>query len=143
MASLNKVVLIGHMVADPELKQTSTGTYVCNFAIGVSRKFTKKSDGDSVTDFLDIIAWAKQAEFVSKYFKKGNAICICGSIETRIWTTQDGSKRKKVEIVADEVSFIEKKSDSGSSFAAPSFGGGDTIEAPHFEEVTGEDELPF
>ncbi len=144
MASLNKVILIGHMVADPELKQTPNGVSVCSFTIGVSRRFTKPGE-QSQSDFLDIVAWRQQAEFVAKYFRKGTAICVCGSLQKRSWNAQDGSKRYTVEVVADEISFVERKSDSSprGEYSAPSYQAGGISEAPKFEEIAGDDDLPF
>ncbi|MBQ9748772.1 MAG: single-stranded DNA-binding protein [Clostridia bacterium] len=154
MASLNKVVLIGHMVADPELKQTTSGISVCSFRIGVSRRYTKGEQAQS--DFFDIVAWRQQAEFVARYFRKGSAICVCGSLQTRTWEDKNGGKRYNVEIVADEINFIERKGgDSGrvtDEFGTPppaynsGFGGGynsGAAEAPKFEEIAGDDDLPF
>ena len=85
MASLNKAILIGHLVADPELKQTQTGVSVCSFRIGVTRRF-KNADGQYQSDFIDIVTWRQTAEFVTKYFRKGKPICVVGSIQTRTWT---------------------------------------------------------
>lgn len=138
MASLNKVVLIGHMTADPELKQTQTGVNVTSFSIGVNRKFTKQGEQQQ-TDFINIVAWRQTAEFIAKYFRKGTAICICGSIQTRSWTDNNGNKRYATEVVADEASFVEKKSDSVSDI--PSFT--PNTPAPKFEEIAGDDDLPF
>jgi single-strand DNA-binding protein len=107
MASLNKVILIGHMTADPELKQSTSGVSVCSFSIGVSRRYTKGEQQQ--TDFITIVAWRQQAEFVSKYFNKGQAICVCGSLQTRKWTDNNGNKRYATEVIADEVSFVECK----------------------------------
>lgn len=137
MASLNKVVLIGHLVADPELKQTQSGVSVTTFQIGVTRRFTKGMEQTS--DFFTIVAWRTTAEFICKYFKKGNAICVCGSLQSRSWTAQDGTKRYTVEIVADEASFVEKKSENTrteSNFES-------TDEVPNFEDVTSDSDLPF
>ena len=146
MASLNKVILIGHMVADPELKQTPNGVSVCSFRIGVSRRYTKAGE-QAQSDFIDIVAWRQQAEFVARYFRKGSAICICGSLQTRTWNANDGSKRYATEVVADEINFVERKGDSPrttSDFGAPppAYQGGMT-ETPKFEEIAGDDDLPF
>ena len=112
MASLNKVILIGHMTANPELKLTPSGVGVCSFSIGVSRRYTK---GEQQTDFITIVAWRQQAEFVSKYFKKGQAICVCGQLQTRTWTDNNGNKRYATEVVADEVSFVERKENAAET----------------------------
>jgi single-strand DNA-binding protein len=113
---------------------------VCEFTIGVNRKYTKSSDGNSVSDFINIVAWRQQAEFVSKYFKKGMAILVCGSIQQRSYKDKEGKKRYLIEVVTDEVSFVEKKKE-GSSFDVPNFT--DTIEVPNFQEIDGADDLPF
>ncbi len=143
MASLNKVILIGHMTADPELKQTPSGVSVCSFSIGVTRKFARAGE-QAQSDFINIVAWRQQAEFVARYFRKGSAICICGSLQTRSWTANDGSKRYATEVVADEINFVERKGDSprNDDFAAPTYHGG-AVETPKFEEIAGDDDLPF
>ena len=147
MASLNKVILIGHLTADPELKSTPNGVSVTSFSIGVSRKFTRQGEQPQ-TDFINIVAWRNTAEFITKYFRKGNAICICGSIQVRSYNANDGSKRYITEVVADDATFVEKKSESSSystrtdDFQAPAFASDAGI-APKFEEVAGDEDLPF
>jgi single-strand DNA-binding protein len=144
MPSLNKVVLIGNMVADPEIKTTQTGVEVCSFRIGVQRKF-KEQDGTYKSDFINIVAWRQSAAFVGKYFKKGNPICICGSIQVRDWDNAEGKKQYTTEIVADEVSFVASKSagesnNSTPSNAAPAYSAPETGK---FEDLSGDDDLPF
>ena len=142
MASLNKVILIGHLTADPELKQTPTGVSVTSFSIGVTRRFQRQGEQPQ-SDFINIVAWRSTAEFITKYFRKGSAICICGSIQTRSWTANDGSKRYATEVVADEASFVERKSEGKTEdYHTPAFSGGE-VDAPKFEEVSGDDDLPF
>jgi len=149
MASFNKVILIGNMVADPELKTTPTGVNVCSFRIAVGRRFIKANEPQQ-TDFIDIVAWRTQAEFVSKYFSKGKPILVCGAIQSRNWQDKEGNKRTTVEIIADEIAFVERKSvsdglaDSGidSSASAPSYS--TSYEStPKFEEISSDDDLPF
>lgn len=133
MPSLNKVILIGHLTGDPELKETDKGLHVTNFSIGVGRRFQKDT-----TDFINIVAWKNTAEFITKYFRKGQAICVCGSIQTRSWTDKSGAKRTAFEVVADEASFAEKRSlePTDEERNAPS--------APNFEEIdVNGDDLPF
>ncbi len=159
MASLNKVILIGNLTADPELKQTPSGVSVCSFSIGVSRRF-KDASGNTATDFINIVAWRQTAEFISKYFRKGRAICIVGSIQVRNYTDQQGNKRYITEVVADEASFVDSRPDGNTSpafagmgddtsrNAAPAYGtgapaGAPVSTAPKFEEVSGDDDLPF
>ena len=149
MADLNKVILMGHMTADPELKQTTSGISVCSFSIGVNRRYSKADQGQQSVDFINIVSWRQQAEFVAKYFTKGRPILVCGSLQTRSWTDQNGQKRYATDIVAEEVSFVDSRSESSSSGqyvpdsynAEPSFSGG--AEAPKFEEIKGDDDLPF
>lgn len=145
MPSFNKVVLMGNLTADPELKQTPSGVSVTTFGVAVERRF-QNSDGQRDVDFINIVCWRQTAEFVSKYFSKGKPILICGSIQTRSWTDNNGQKRYATEVVADEVSFVGKKDDSGSSAyrsatPAPSYS---TPKAEgSFEEISADDELPF
>ncbi len=147
MASLNKVILIGHLTADPELKQTPSGVSVTSFSIGVARRFTRAGE-QAQSDFINIVAWRTTAEFITKYFRKGSAICICGSIQTRSWTANDGSKRYTTEVVADEATFVERKGENSGyaprndDFQAPAFASDAGI-APKFEEVAGDEDLPF
>ena len=152
MADLNKVILMGHMTADPELKQTTSGISVCSFSIGVNRRYSKADQGQQSVDFINIVAWRQQAEFVSRYFKKGSSIVICGSIQTRNWTDTNGQKRYATEVVADEVSFgapaaaqgngerMQGQSYTPSAYGAPSF---NSTGSADFEEIPGDESLPF
>ena len=152
MADLNKVILMGHMTADPELKQTTSGTSVCSFSIGVNRRYSKQDQGQQSVDFINIVAWRQQAEFVSRFFKKGSSIVICGSIQTRNWTDNNGQKRYATEVVADEVSFGAPAAQNGqgdrpatqsytpSAYGNPTYNSADSA---NFEEIPGDDSLPF
>lgn len=137
MASFNKVILIGNMVADPELKKTQSGTSVCSFKIAVGRRI--KSDGQPEADFIDIVAWRGTAEFVCRYFRKGNPILVCGQLQVRPWTDQNGQKRYSTEVVADECTFVESKKNNVQTDNAPSYGG----DQSGFEDLSNDDELPF
>lgn len=106
---LNTAILMGRLVKDPEMRSTQSGTPVCSFTLAVNRR--GKDDG---TDFLDIVAWSKTAEFVSKYFQKGQLVAVKGRIQTRTWEDQNNNKRKSVEIVAEEVHFAESKKSGGN-----------------------------
>ena len=150
MASFNKVILIGNMTADPELKQTAQGTSVCSFSIAINRRTARNADSSQQNvDFINIVTWRERAEFVSKYFKKGKPILICGQLQTRTWTDQQGNKRYATEVVADEVSFVESKATSegasAAGYAPEAYGapGYKSANAPEFEEVSGDDSLPF
>lgn len=109
---MNNVSLIGRLVADPELKHTQSGTAYCNFRIAVDRRV--KAGEEKQADFITIVAWQQRAEFVSKYFAKGNRIALTGSIRTGSYTAQDGSKRYTTEVWADNIEFCESKNSSSN-----------------------------
>lgn len=154
----NKAILIGRLTADPELKQTNTGTYVLNFQIAVDRRF-RGQDGERKADFISIVCWRQQAEFVSKYFHKGDAIGIDGNIQTRNYEDRQGNKRTAVEVVADNVFFVGGRGNNngGGSYAsaqtfAPPVAPASAPAAPvayssgspsDFEEVETDNDLPF
>ena len=152
--AFNKVILVGNLVSDPELKQTPTGVPVCSFSIAVNRRFAKAGDQQQ-TDFINIVSWRQNAEFVSKYFQKGKPILVCGSLQTRTWVDQNNQKRYTTEVVADECFFAESKRSSDSSASsyspfgespAPSANSGlnAVSSGSDFEELVGDDgELPF
>ncbi len=154
MADLNKVILMGHMTADPELKQTASGISVCSFSIGVNRRYSKAEQGQQSVDFINIVSWRQQAEFVSRYFKKGSSIVVCGSLQTRNWTDTQGQKRYVTEVVADEVSFgapaANQAGNAGDKAAAPGYTPAaygapafNSAPAANFEEIPGDESLPF
>lgn len=101
---LNKAILMGRLVADPELRTTPNGVSVTAFRIAVNRTYNRE-----MTDWIDIVAWRQQAEFVCKYFQKGSMIVVEGSIQTRNYEDKNGNKRTAVEVVADQVHFAESK----------------------------------
>ena len=103
---LNKAILMGRLTADPEMRSTPNGKKVCSFTLAVNRP-----GKDAGTDFIDIVAWEKTAEFVCKYFTKGQQMAVAGRIQTRSWEDNGGNKRKAVEVVAEEVHFAEGKKD--------------------------------
>lgn len=145
--NLNKVVLAGRLTADPELKQTTSGISVVSFTIAVNRKYSKEQQQ---TDFISVIAWRQTAEFISRYFKKGSAICITGAIQTRSWQDQQGQKRYATDVVADEAMFVDSKSDNQPAANGASVPGamGYVPEAyastaPKFEEIPPDEDLPF
>lgn len=110
---LNKAILIGRLVADPELRTTPNGVSVTTFRIAIDRPYSGKNS-ERQTDFLPIVAWRNTADFVAKYFKKGSDICIEGSIRPREYEGKDGSKRYITEIYADNVTFVGRKNQSNS-----------------------------
>ena len=110
---LNKIIIMGRLTRDPELRRTGSGTAVTSFSLAVDRDF-KSQSGEKETDFIDVVAWRQTAEFVSKYFSKGKMIIVEGSIQTRSYEDRNGNKRRAVEVVADNVQFGESKSAGGS-----------------------------
>lgn len=111
---LNKAILMGRLVADPELRRTPNNNSVTSFTLAVNRSFTRQGEQPQ-TDFIDIVAWGKTAEFVSRYFVKGQQVAVAGRIQTRMWEDKQGNKRKSVEVVAEEVHFAEPKRDNSQS----------------------------
>ena len=135
--AFNKVILVGNLTADPELKQTPSGVSVTSFTIAVQRPF--QNGEDKKADYINVVAWRNTAEFVTKYFNKGRAILICGRLQVRSWE-KDGQKRYATEVVADEAQFVDKKQDTPADPAPATPYGGDTRD---FAEQTPEEMLPF
>lgn len=153
---LNCAVIMGRLTADPELRTTGTGISVTSFSVAVDRNY-QKAGQERQTDFINVVAWRQTAEFVSRYFRKGQMIAVQGSIQTRNYEDRNGNKRTAVEIVADNVSFCGSKAETGAApsgyntvpqAAAPaaqepqaqSFS---TAGADDFTSVEMDDELPF
>ena len=152
---LNNVVLMGRLTADPELRHTPNGIAVTTFTLAVNRSYAKAGT-ERATDFIDIVAWRNTAEFVSRYFTKGQLVAVEGSIQTRTYQDKDGNNRKAFEIGANNVHFAESKRDSNSragfdgvssensyqpqSQVAPSFENGSDDD---FREIPADDDLPF
>ena len=109
--SINTAVIMGRLTADPELKTTSSGLSVLSFSVAVERNYQKEGEEKAV-DFINVVAWRKTAEFVSKYFHKGSMIAVEGSIQTRKYEDKDGNKRTAFEILANTVSFCGKEANS-------------------------------
>lgn len=107
---LNKVILMGRLTADPEPRRTTSGTAVTSFSLAVER--AKARDGSKETDFIDVVAWSGTAEFVCRWFQKGQLLALCGRLQTRNWEDKSGNRRKSVEVVADEIHFVGSKNDS-------------------------------
>lgn len=114
---LNKTIIMGRLVRDPELKQTQSGLPVTSFSLAVERDFKDKTSGEKVTDFFDVVAWRQTAEFVCKYFSKGRMMVVEGRLQSRKWEDRNGNKRVSIEIVADNCYFGDsKKSDDNSGY---------------------------
>ena len=110
---LNTAIIMGRLVADPELKTTPGGNYVTTFAVAVERSY--KQGDERQADFIDVVAWKQTAEFITKYFRKGSMIAIQGTIQTRTYEDRNGNKRKAVEIIAQTVSFCGEKAERSES----------------------------
>ena len=130
---LNKVIVMGRMVRNPELRRTNSGTAVASFTIACDRDF-KSDGGEREADFIECVAWRNTAEFVSKYFTKGRLAVVSGRLQTRNWTDKEGNKRKATEIVAESVYFGDSKREELQSYAAPQ---------ESFAELPDDGEIPF
>ncbi len=148
--NLNKVVLVGRLTADPELKQTTNGVPVCSFTLAVNRRYHGAANGapsKPQADFINIVAWRQTAEFITKYFDKGNSICITGSIQTRTWEDAKGEKKYSTDVVADEAYFVDGKQATENAFDGkgeqePTYTNQKPV-VPKFEELSTDDDLPF
>ena len=130
---MNKIILVGRLTKDPEVRSTSAGFQTANFTVAVSRNF-KNKEGNYDADFLPCVAFRNTADFISKFFKKGNMISLDGRVQTRSYDAQDGSKRYVTEVVVENVEFVGGKNDSSS---VPS--SNDYVDAPAADPV---DEMP-
>lgn len=133
---INNVVLMGRLVATPEIKSTQTGVSVTSFTLAVERSFAKQGE-QRQADFINCVAWRNTAEFIARYFQKGSMLAITGAIQTRNYEDKNGNKRTAVEVVVDSASFCGSKSESNN---APNF----SVEPPtDFEEIPDDSDLPF
>ncbi len=115
MTSFNKVILIGNLTRDPEIRYTPNGAPVASFAIAVNRKYKQGEETKEEVSFIDIVVFGKQAENCSKYLGKGDGALIDGRLQQRRWETEDGQKRSKYEVVAERVQFMPKRAGAGAS----------------------------
>lgn len=148
---MNKVVLIGRLTKDPELRYTQGGTAVANFTLAVNRRFANQS-GEREADFINCVAWQKTAEFVANYFKKGQQMAMEGRIQVSVYDGNDGQKRWKTEIIAEQIEFVGSKSNGSNDNKAGSNGGANTGSSSGYsdpqlglgEEIVFDDsDLPF
>ena len=151
---MNKVILMGRLTRDPEMRQTTGGIQVCSFSVAVNRRFAK--DGQQNADFINCTAWRQQAEFICKYFHKGSMIALVGTLQSRSWENQEGKRQYSTDVVVDEVYFTGSRQetqtgaqDSGFNMVQPApqpetdnvFG---DIDSMGFQTIEGsEDDLPF
>ena len=140
----NKVILMGRLTRDPESSTTPSGVVVTRFTLAVDRRFQKQGE-ERQADFINIVTFNKVAEFVKKYFVKGQSALVCGSIQTRSWDGKDGQKRYATEVIAEEVNFTGSKKDNPSNQASA----GEFTDAPkpvsnnEFMPLDDDDSLPF
>ena len=115
---LNRIVIMGRLTRDPELRRTQNGTAVTSFSVAVDRDFKSRESGEKATDFIDVVAWRQTAEFVCQYFTKGRMAVVSGRLQIRNWQDKEGNKRRSAEVVADNVYFGDSKRDNadGGSF---------------------------
>ncbi len=135
---MNKVVLMGRLTKDPDIRYTQTNnTMVASFSLAVNRRFVK--EGEQQADFINIVAWSKTAEFVSKYFKKGQQVSIVGRIQTRTWDDDQGQKHYITEVVAEEVYFADSKKEGQADTSILD----NKTPVNNDFEITSSDDLPF
>ena len=148
----NKAIIMGRLTADPELRQTPSNISVTSFTVACDRAYS--TGAERQTDFIDCVAWRGTAEFVCRYFQKGKPILVEGRLQVTNYTDKNGEKRRRYEVVADNVHFVDgsknnNSGDSGNSFSTPASGGVNTGVAyssgntEDFEEIGGLDDLPF
>ena len=152
---MNVICLLGRLTADPELRHTQTQTPVTSFSVAVDRAFQPKGAEQRQADFINCVAWRQTAEFITRYFHKGQRIALQGSLQSRNYTDRDGNKRTAFEVVVDNAFFAESKNAGGGapaggyradsqvpsySEAQPAFS---TAGSGDFEEIVGDDDLPF
>ena len=151
--SLNRVILFGRIVRDPEYRQTASGTAVCRFTVACDRQFANKQTGEREADFIECQAWRQTAEFVSRYFQKGSAITVDGSLRNNNFEDKNGVKHYGYVVMADNVGFGGSKSENGghqqgdyqSAYpqAAPAGQQNDSVDFGEYEEVLSDGEIPF
>lgn len=150
---LNHIDLMGRLVRDPELRRTQSGVPVCTITLACDRDFADKATGQKECDFVDVVTWNHNAEFVSKYFSKGRMAVVSGRLQTRKWTDNNGQKRTNAEIVADNIYFgdsnrSDNNQQTGQSYAAPTAPSGpapagDPVKADFSMLEEDDSELPF
>ena len=140
---LNKIIIMGRLTRDPELRRTGSGTAVTSFSLACDRDF-KSQSGDKETDFIEVVAWKNTAEFVSKYFGKGRMAVVDGRLQIRDWTDKAGNKRTTAEVVADNVYFADSKRSESNDNQKENFNALSGRVSDDFVPASEEDgELPF
>ena len=136
--ALNRIIIMGRMTKDPELRRTNSGTAVTTFTLAVDRDF-KSQNGERETDFIDCTAWRNTAEFAANYFGRGRMAVVEGRLQMRDWTDREGNKRRSAEVIADNVYFGDSNNGSRGTSNGDNDKSGDFHELPDEEEG----ELPF
>lgn len=131
---MNNVTLLGRLARDPELRHTQSGTAVTSFTIAVDRGYSE--GGERKTDFIDCVAWKGTAEFISKYFTKGQMIAVTGALQIRDWTDKDGNRRKSAEVIVRQAYFTSSKNESNKQ-------ANNDYTEPEFEDIDDDDMFPF
>ena len=140
---LNKIILMGRLCTNPELRRTGSGTAVTSFSLACDRDF-KSQSGEKETDFIEVVAWKNTAEFVSKYFSKGRMAVVEGRLQIRDWTDKDGGKRRSAEVVADNVYFADSKRSESNDNQKENFNALSGRLSDDFVPISEEDgEIPF
>ena len=140
---LNKIIIMGRLTRDPELRRTGSGTAVTSFSLACDRDF-KSQSGDKETDFIEVVAWKNTAEFVSKYFSKGRMALVDGRLQIRDWTDKAGNKRTTAEVVAENVYFADSKRSESNDNQKENFNALSGRVSDDFVPISEEDgEIPF
>lgn len=142
MASVNKVMLLGNLTRDPELRYTPQGAAVCDFALALNRSYTNKQTGQRVEEvtFVDVVAWGRTAETCAEYLKKGRQVFVEGRLQQDRWESPDGKKMSKVKVTAEQVTFVGARPAGGGSADAPAPAAG---AEPAADAAPPEDDIPF
>ena len=139
--NLNKVILAGRITADPELKLTQSGLSVVSFSLAVNRPARiVNNERVAESDFINCVAWRKTADFIAKYFKKGSAICLTGSLQSRTWNDSNNVKRYTTELVVDEALFVDSQNNKSANFIPEAYTNPD---APIVDEAIDISDLPM
>ena len=140
---MNKVILMGRLTRDPEVRYTQTSnTLVASFSLAVNRRFARQGE-ERQADFINIVAWNKTGEFVSKYFKKGQQVAVIGRLQTRTWDDEQGQKHYVTEVIAEETYFADTKRDGGMNDFDSTFGGDSSANTDSEFSFSSGDDLPF
>ena len=138
---LNKAILVGRLTKDPELRSTASGVSVVSFSIAIARSYARQGE-ERQTDFINCVAFRNTADFISRYFAKGNMIAVDGSIQTRTWDDQEGKRHWVTEVMVNEAHFVESKKDSAAATGSAAIDGGASLPMEFGPDAT-DDDLPF